>query len=374
MKFPIYWLELFIRQSLKLPCLLSYPLAGKGHAYFALLGHNTIRLRNMIQKALVTGGTGFIGSHLVETLLKRGSEVRCLVRNKLDLKWLHGLPVELIEGHCHNINSLREAVKGVDQVFHSAGVTKAIDEKTYFEVNAIGTKNLIQACIETNPNLKKFIYLSSQAAAGPCQSNGRKRESDECLPVSPYGRSKRKGEEFCLELSSQIPMIIIRPSAVYGPRDRDVFAFFKILSKGIKPQFSKREQRISLCYVLDVIEAILLASESKSSEGEIFFISDGQDYRLDRMGDLFTEALNLHAHQIYVPGWIISWVASASELLSRFTKRPPLINRGKVEEMMQENWLCDITKAKTLLGYEPQFPLAVGLKITYEWYLKERWL
>ncbi len=331
-------------------------------------------MRGTHLKALVTGGTGFIGSHLVEALLKRGAEVRCLVRKKSDLKWLKNLPIELIEGDCTDDGSLRDAVKGMDQVFHSAGVTKALKEETYFEINAKGTEKLIHACLEWNPHLQKFIYLSSQAAAGPCQDEGRKKESDHCEPVSAYGRSKQKGEEICLEHSHQLPLIILRPCAVYGPRDKDVFAFFKILTRRIKPSFSRDEQHISLCYVEDIVQATLLASDSRGCDGEIFFVSDGQDYRLDQIGDLFEKAMNLHAHRIYVPGWAVSGIASLSEWVSKVSGKPPLINRGKVEEMVQKNWLCDITKAKTLLGFEPHFSLADGLKITYEWYLKEGWL
>jgi len=126
-------------------------------------------------KALVTGGTGFIGSHLVEALLQRGIQVRCLLRKTSDMKWLKGLPVEVRFGDCNDKTSLREAVGGVEQVFHLAGVTKAIHEKTYFEVNAFGTENLIHACLEHNPRIEKFIYLSSQAAAGPCQNGVKKK-------------------------------------------------------------------------------------------------------------------------------------------------------------------------------------------------------
>lgn len=325
-------------------------------------------------KALVTGGTGFIGSHLVEALLRRGDEVRCLVRNKDHLKWLKHLSVELVQGDCSVKASLSEAVTGVDQVFHLAGLTRALNEQAYMEVNADGTENLIHACLEKNPYLKKFIYLSSQAAAGPCQNGGRKRESDHCQPVSPYGRSKRRGEEFCLEHLRNLPIAILRPSVVYGPRDRDVYFFFKVLKKGMKPYFSKEVQRISLCYVEDLIQALLLASESNQSEGEIFFISDGQDYRLDQIGDLFEEAMGIQARRIHIPGWFISGVASFLELTSRVTRTPPLINKGKVEEMIQKNWVCDTTKAERLLGFKPRFPLAEGIKITYEWYLKENWL
>ena len=325
-------------------------------------------------KALVTGGTGFIGSHLVEALLKKGIQVRCLLRKTSGLKWLKGLPIEVNWGDCNDKNSLREAVEGVEQVFHLAGVTKAVHEKTYFEVNAFGTENLIHACLENNPRIQKFIYLSSQAAAGPCRNGNKKKESDQCKPVSPYGQSKQMGEELALAHAQELPLLILRPSAVYGPRERDIYTFFKLLSKRIKPCLPSKDQHISLCYVEDIIQAILLAAQVKGSSGEIFFLSDGQDYRLEEIGDIFAQAMGVNAFCIRVPEWMIIGMASFSEYLSKLSGKPPLLNKGKVEEILQRNWVCDITKAKTALGFEPHISLAQGAKLTFEWYKKENWL
>ncbi len=325
-------------------------------------------------RALVTGATGFIGSHLVEALLQKGVQVRCLVRKTSDLSWLKNLPIEVFRGNCNDKASLEEAVKGVDQVFHLAGVTKAVEEKTYFEVNALGTEHLIHACLENNPRLQKFVYVSSQAAAGPCQNGGKKRESDRCEPVSVYGHSKRMGEEFALAHSHEIPLLILRPSAVYGPRDRDIYAFFKLLSKRIKPCLAGQDQHLSLCYVQDIIQGILLASEVQMKSGEIFFLSDGNDYRVEEMGDIFAQAMGVKAFRIRVPKRMICGIASFSEYFSKFSKIPPLLNKGRTEDIIQENWVCDITKAKTLLGFEPQNQLLEGAKSTFRWYKKEKWL
>ena len=322
----------------------------------------------------MTGGTGFIGSHLVEALLKKGIQVRCLLRKTSDLKWLEGLPIEVNWGDCNDKNSLREAVEGVEQVFHLAGVTKAVHEKTYFEVNAFGTENLIHACLENNPRIQKFIYLSSQAAAGPSRNGNKKKESDQCKPVSPYGQSKQMGEELAMAHAQELPLLILRPSAVYGPRERDIYTFFKLLSKRIKPCLPSKDQHISLCYVEDIIQAILLAAQVKGSSGEIFFLSDGQDYRLEEIGDIFAQAMGVNAFCIRVPEWMIIGMASFSEYLSKLSGKPPLLNKGKVEEILQRNWVCDITKAKTALGFEPHISLAQGAKLTFEWYKKENWL
>jgi nucleoside-diphosphate-sugar epimerase len=325
-------------------------------------------------KALVTGGTGFIGSHLVETLLQRGGQVRCLIRKTSNLAWLKGLPIEFVYGDCNDKASLKQAVRDVDQVFHLAGVTKAIKEKTYFEVNAVGTENLIHACLEHNTRLQKFIYLSSLAAAGPCRNGNKKKESDQCKPVSPYGQSKWMGEKMALAHSNELPLLILRPSAVYGPRDRDIYVFFKILSKRIKPCLSSQDQHLSLCYVQDVVQAILLSSESHESSGEIFFLSDGTDYRWEEIGDIFAQVMGITPICLPVPKWVILVFATFSEHLSKLSGKPPLISKGKAEEMVQKDWNCDITKAKTVLGFEPRISLLQGAQLTVNWYRKENWL
>jgi len=325
-------------------------------------------------KALVTGATGFIGSHLVEALVQRGTQVRCLVRNKKHLGWVKDSPVEFVVGNCQEKNSLKQGVKDVDQVFHLAGATTAVKEKTYFQVNALGTENLVQACIENNPRLQKFIYLSSQAAAGPCRSGGRKKESDPCQPVSPYGKSKLLGEQLALSHAHEIPLLILRPSAVYGPRDKGFYALFKCLSKGIKPCLSVHDQHISMCYVQDLVRGILLAAEIQRENGEIFFLSDGQDYRMEEIGDTFAKAMEISALRLRLPKQILFGMALFAECFSRVSAKPSIMTRGKVGEMIQKNWLCDIARARALLGFEPRVSLARGAELAVAWYKKENWL
>jgi nucleoside-diphosphate-sugar epimerase len=325
-------------------------------------------------KALVTGGTGFIGSHLTEALIRKGVQVRCLRRKTSDLRWLKGLPVEFVQGDCNDKTSLTKAVRGVDWVFHLAGVTKAIQEETYLEVNGLGTEKLIRACLEHNPHLKKFIYVSSQAAAGPSRNGCRKKESDPCEPVSCYGRSKLAGEEYVLAHAHELPILILRPSVVYGPRDKDVFAFFKCLSRRIKPCPKGPDQHLSLCYVQDIVQGILSAVETPTKSGDIFFLSDGSDYRVDEIGDIIARAVGITAFRIQVPKRMIWGIACFSEYLSKWVRKPSLLNKDKAKEMIQKDWVCDITKAKTLLGFEPRVPLLEGARLTFEWYKEEKWL
>lgn len=325
-------------------------------------------------KALVTGASGFIGSHLVDALVQRGDQVRCLVRNTNHLGWVKDSPVEFVVGNCREKDSLNQAVQDVDQVFHLAGATAAVKEKTYFEVNGFGTENLVLACIENNPRLQKFISISSQAAAGPCRSEGQKNESDPCEPVSPYGKSKLLGEKLALSHAHELPLLILRPCAVYGPRDKGFYTLCKGLSRRINPVLAANDQHISMCHVQDLVRGILLAAETRTESGEIFFLSDGHDYRMAEIGDIFAQAMAINPLRLRLPRQMLFGMAFVAECFSRLTGKPSIMSRGKVEEMIQKNWLCDITKARTVLGFAPRISLARGAELTIAWYKKENWL
>jgi nucleoside-diphosphate-sugar epimerase len=330
--------------------------------------------RKGVLKALVTGATGFIGSHLVEALVQQGTQVRCLVRNTSQLGWIKDLPVEFVVGDCREKASLQQAVQDVEQVFHLAGATMAVKEHTFFEVNGLGTRNLVEVCIENKTPLNKFLYLSSQAAAGPCLSRGRKNESDPCTPVSPYGESKLQAEEVALSHAHEIPLLILRPCAVYGPRDKGFFSLVQCLSKGINPCFCRHDQYISLCAVEDLVRAILLAAATPTASGEIFFLSDGHDYRMAEIADIFAQAMGSRPLKLRIPQQLLFVLALCAECCARVTGKPSMMSRGKLREIRCTNWLCDSAKARALLGFEPRIALAQGAALTVAWYKKEQWL
>jgi nucleoside-diphosphate-sugar epimerase len=325
-------------------------------------------------KTLVTGANGFIGSHLVEKLLQNETKVRCLVRQTSDLRWLRGLPIEIAYGDCLDKNSLTSAVAGVDCVYHLAGATKAKCDKDFFVINAGGTENLIRACLDYNPGIEKFVYLSSQAASGPGVDGQIKVESDPDSPISSYGKSKRLGEEVVLENRSRIPVTILRPSSVYGPRDRDFLSLSKLIAKKIKFSILGVSQQISLCFVSDLVNSLIKSGRVGMGDGEIFFISDGQCYRMEEIGNVFSSVMKTKAFQLRVPGHLIRGIGSISEIISRFTDQPCLLTRDKAKEMVQGNWTCDITKAKNMLDYKPMIDLIQGAEITIDWYRKNNWL
>src|SRR5512139_1412868 len=214
-------------------------------------------------RALVTGGTGFIGSHLAEFLIREGHEVTCLVRDTTKPGYLEGLPVTMVRGDCTDRDSLTGAVRSADYIFHLAGLTKARREHEFYEVNVKGTENVVRAAQERNAGLKRFVHLSSLAAVGPSSTGRPLAEDCEHRPVSAYGRSKSEAEQVVYGKRNDMPVTILRPPAVYGPRDRDLLLFFKLVNTGFVPHWGK--SYYSFVYVEDLVRALVLSALGESA-------------------------------------------------------------------------------------------------------------
>ncbi|MFH1336603.1 MAG: NAD-dependent epimerase/dehydratase family protein, partial [Candidatus Zixiibacteriota bacterium] len=261
---------------------------------------------------LVTGANGFVGSHLVERLLDKGYPVRCLVRKTSNLKWLSDLKVEYAYGDISEKDSLKEAVRNVDIIIHSAGLTKAKTKEEYFKANAEGTKNLIEVSLQENPRLQKFVYISSQAASGPGEDEQPKDEATSCRPVSHYGESKLEGEKIVSGYSSKLPVTIIRPPAVYGPRDTDMLGFFKVVNSGFRISFGKGESYISLVHVKDLADGIILAAENPKAIDQTYFIADDRVYSWREAFNIIAGVLNKKTVPLKIPKSIVFFLAFLS--------------------------------------------------------------
>lgn len=328
----------------------------------------------MSPKALVTGANGFVGSHLVEALLKKGYEVVCLVRNKSDLRFLSGLQVEYKYGDLTDKSSLIVATKGIDFVFHVAGITRSKNKAEYFRVNASGTRNLVQACLLTNPSVKKLVYVSSQTAAGPGKDLHPMDENAKCEPINNYGKSKLEGEKEVLNFKDKLPVAIIRPPAVYGPRDKDILYFFHMINKGIIPSFGLKESYLSLVYVKDLVQGLILAAESQKSSGQIYFLTDGETYSWSEAFGIVRDSLGVKAIRLRIPKSLLVTFAFFSEAFTRLLGKTPLLHLGRAKELCQRFWLSDISKAKTDLGFVPEYDLKKGAFETVKWYKENKWL
>lgn len=325
-------------------------------------------------KALVTGATGFIGSHLVELLLQNKYSVRCLVRKTSDTRWLNGLTVDYVYGDLFSHDALREAVKDIDYIYHSAGVTKARTKEEYYRGNTEGTRNLLEATVKHRPHLRRFIHVSSQTAVGPSPSKEPITEDTSAHPLTTYGRSKWKAEVECSKVSAAIPITIVRPPVVYGPRDKDVFEFFNTMRKGLQPMVGFSEKYVSMLHVRDVVRGFVMAGESERAAGQTYFISSNNVHGWKEIGEITREVMSIRALRVRVPETAVYIIAAFAELLALMNAKPALINFEKARDMVQDYWTASPDKAKRDLGFEQEIPLSVGIRDTVEWYKQNNWL
>ncbi|CUS77325.1 Nucleoside-diphosphate-sugar epimerase [Candidatus Kryptonium thompsonii] len=324
-------------------------------------------------KALVTGGTGFIGSHLVDELLNRGYEVRCIVRDTSNLKWLNGKDVEIFKGSLFDIDFLKKAVEDVDYVYHIAGVTKGKNYQDYYRGNVETTQNLLEACLE-NQKLKKFVLASSLAAVGPGDDAIPVDETRQYNPITSYGKSKAEAEKVTLSFKDKLPITIVRPPSVYGPRDTYTFELFKYVKFGFLPVVLSDDQILSLVYVSDLVDGFILAGENEQATGEIYFISSEKIYTWKEIEEAVLKALDKKVFRIKIPAPILYSVSFISELIFKLQKKASPLNLEKIKDVRQKNWACSIEKAKKELGYTPKVSLEEGMRITINWYVENKWL
>lgn len=323
---------------------------------------------------LITGSNGFIGSHLVERLLKQKYRVICLVRETSDLRWNKDLPVEFVYGDFTDSSSFLLLISDVGYIYHLGGILRAHNESEFFRVNYEGTKNLLEACRQHNSVLKRFVYISSQAAAGPSLNGIPLKEADPPKPISAYGRSKQLAEQAVLDFQSFFPITIIRPPVVYGPRDDDFLGVFKCIKFGIKPLIGNQEKIVNLINVNDLVRGIVLAAEHPNAENEIFFMANQKGYSWIEVEDAIARVMDKRALTIHFPEFALDVVANLSEQVANIFKNATIINRDKAVEMKQSYWLVDCSKAKRKLGFVPEIPLEQGLEETYHWYRLQGWL
>jgi len=333
-----------------------------------------------MSRALVTGANGFVGSHLVEHLLALRHEVTCLVRKTGDLKWLAGLPVRLVYGETRDPASLPPAVEGQEYIFHGAGATRAWDEEGYIEINAVGTLNMLRACADAKKHIKKFLLVSSQAAAGPSANGIMRTEDMPPGPVSAYGRSKLLAEKIAHRFGKRLPVTIVRPSDVYGPRDRDGLRMFKDAKKGLCTIVGFRPARLIATYISDIVEGMALAALSENSEGRTYFLCSDHVHTWEEIVDTVARAMGtrvakirLHGSTVKMVGRLLMSLASAGRALG-ITKRPPLLTVARAIELAERYWHCSCERAQKELGFTPKVCLAEGARLTVEWYREHGWL
>ena len=330
-------------------------------------------------KILVTGASGFIGSFIVEEALNRGFETWAAVRKSSSRKYLQDERTHFIELNLSSKEQLAEQLRDCDfdYVVHAAGVTKCLNKADFQRINTEGTKNLVDALLEVKMPLKRFIFVSSLSIFGAIkeqQPYEEIRETDTPQPNTAYGRSKLAAEQYLESLGTRVPYIILRPTGVYGPREKDYFIMAKSIKGHSDFAVGFKRQDITFVYVRDVVQAIFLALE-KGQTGRKYFLSDGNVYQSVTFSNLIHEELGRPWWiRITAPVWVLRIVTFFGEYIGRMTGKVTALNNDKYNILRQRNWRCDIQPAIDELGYQPQYDLQRGVKETIKWYKEKGWL
>jgi nucleoside-diphosphate-sugar epimerase len=331
-------------------------------------------------RILVSGASGFIGSGLVTALAAQGHEVFALMRQSASAEFLKGVQFTRVSGDLLDQDSLKTACQKMDVVFHLAGLTAAENRETFFKFNAEGTRNLANAALASG-TVSKFIFVSSLAAGGPSIGLAPKTEDEPDHPVSNYGESKLRGELFLDELKGKLPFVVIRPPMVYGPRDRNVYLFFKSIQKNWMPILPAKtptgHKYYSAIHVEDLIQVLvntLNASQEQFDRGEKFFVSDGQIYTYERIMGIISDELKVKPFRIPVPGGLVKVLALGGTIAGKILHRSLPINRDKWNELNPDYWICSSQKAFDRLAFKPKFTMETGVHQTAAWYKLNGWL
>ena len=336
---------------------------------------------------MITGASGFIGSFIVEEALRRGFETWAAVRKSSSTAFLQDERIHLIALNLSSEEQLKEQLKDLqfDYVVHAAGVTKCLKKEDFFRINTEGTKHLVRALMATQHNLQRFVYISSLSIMGAIreeQPYQEIRESDEAKPNTAYGKSKLEAEQWLAQIPASsegdggrlFPYVILRPTGVYGPRERDYFMMAKSIKAHTDFAVGFKQQDITFVYVTDVVQAVFLACE-KGVTGRRYFLSDGEVYQSSTFSDLIRKELgNPWWIRITAPIWLLRIITFCGEYVGRLTGKVTALNNDKYNIMRQRNWRCDIEPARRELGYEPQVKLEEGVKRSIAWYKKNNWL
>ena len=328
-------------------------------------------------KILITGASGFIGSFIVEEALRQGFETWAAVRRSSSREYLQDERIHFIELNLSSKEQLVEQLRGqeFDYVVHAAGVTKCLDKRDFHRINTEGTKNLVLALQELQMPLKRFVFVSSLSIFGAIkeqQPYDEIRETDTPRPNTAYGRSKLEAEQFLA--TTTLPYIILRPTGVYGPREKDYFIMAKSIKQHSDFAVGYKRQDITFVYVSDVVQAVFLALE-KGQTGRKYFLSDGQVYQSTTFSDLIHEELGRPWWiRITAPVWVLRVVTFFGEYVGRMTGKVTALNNDKYNILKQRNWRCDIEPAIRELGYHPEVDLKEGVRRSIKWYKENGWL
>jgi nucleoside-diphosphate-sugar epimerase len=318
----------------------------------------------------LTGGTGFVGSHLVDTLCAAGLRPRVLVRDPASLRWIAGLPIDAVRGTLEDAAALERLVDGAGTVFNIAGLLTADRAEDFHRVNRDGTARLVEAIGAASE--ARLVHCSSQAAVGPSADPAGVGPEAPPAPVSDYGRSKLCGERAVAALGDASWWVIVRPPAIYGPRDTDVLEFFKMASRGVAV-VPAGERWITVAHVADVVLGLLAAATSAES-GRVYHLGEPAPRRLDQMLHELATAGGKTVRVIPLPTAAVGIVGAAAGLLRRAGIIDSALTRDKAREIAARHWTLRTADSLAALGVGEWTAFPEGARSTWAWYRGEGWL
>lgn len=333
-------------------------------------------------RILITGASGFIGSFLIEKALEKGFETWAGIRKSSSREYLKDSRINFIDFNFSDKDKLTHQIKDFilehgkfDYIVHNAGITKSINVDDFDKVNFQYTRNFVEALQAADAVPQKFLLMSSLSSYGVGDEVNYTpiKLTDTPLPNTAYGISKLKAEQF-LQSTTDFPYMILRPTGVYGPREKDYYLMLKTVKSGLDVGAGFKPQHLTFIYVKDLIQAVYLALESPLTNKH-YFVADGDVYTDKEYTNLVKEVLKKkHVLNIKVPLCLLKGISVIAEDISKITKKPSTLNRDKFKIMRQRNWECDITPLISDLGFSPQYNLEKGLIESVEWYQKNGWL
>jgi len=321
-----------------------------------------------MKKVLVTGASGFIGSFIVEEGLKRGYEIHATIRKTSNLQYLQDPRIKLKEIDFDNEGGLRQMLSSehYDYIIHNAGITKAKNPEAYFKVNSAYTRKLIKILHEEGVLPRKFVYMSSMASYGPAdfQAKGIVDHESTPHPVTTYGESKLQAEQFIQTFD--LDYVILRPTAVFGPRETDFNTLYKSIKKGIEMYIGSADQQLSFIYVKDLVDLVYKSMSSDVTKVS-YFVSDGKVYPSAEYNSLLKKALDKKTIKFVLPLGIVKSIATLAELSSKISGNYPIINHDKLGELTAKNWRLDTSLQEKQLGFKAKYSLEEAIQETIQW-------
>lgn len=328
-------------------------------------------MNDKVKKIMITGASGFLGSHICEAAHEAGYEVHVMVRATSSRKWLKHYWLNLHTVGLDECAEIAPLLSQMDAVIHNAGATNEIDSEIYYRVNVEGTRAFVEECIKAH--VPRFVFISSHAAGGPTEEKRMKTEDDPDCPISHYGKSKKAAEELLFSMRDKIEVVSLRFPTIYGPRGTELLGVFKMLTGPIKPHPGYRSTYVSMLYVKDAARAAIAAASAKIRSGSFYYVNDGMDplATMEYLYKLISDALDSKGLLVKVPFFLLDFV---SWFLASVLKMPTPLTPDKAKEMKARFWIASSEKAMQELNWRPEVLLREGVERTAEWYRVHQWL